>query len=155
MKQFANTSYDPCSQSKPPSAGGINLVPELFTVIANSRSLPESHLEQSSPTSSKIPENTRTVHREYRQIYPNAPEHPRAPQIYKTVELHPFISSAAVQLPPVLLSNLLNLWPGAAVIRFSHDTTNHHVLQNRSRLPHHRCYLCQRIDHSGRPFPRS
>ena len=37
----------------------------------------------------------------------------------------------------------------------SHDTPNHHVLQNHSHLPHHRRYLRQRLNRPGCPFPRS
>jgi len=41
------------------------------------------------------------------------------PETYKRVEIHSLLSSAAVQLTPILLSHLPNFRPGAVVIRSS------------------------------------
>ena len=67
--------------------------------------------------------------------------------IYKMVEMDSLGSSAAVQLVPVLLSYLLNLRPGAVIIRSSQQPHHH------SHLLHCRRSLRQRLDHSGRSFP--
>ena len=77
------------------------------------------------------------------------------PEMYKRVEVHSLVSSAAVQLTPVLLSYLPNFRPGAVVIPFPRDTSYHHALQIRSHLPRRRDSLRQRLDRPGRPLPRS
>ena len=72
-------------------------------------------------------------------------------RIYKRVTVRALVSSAAVQLTPVLLSYLPNFRPGAIVICLSYDTPYHHVPQSDSHLPRHRRSLRQRLERSGRP----
>ena len=52
------------------------------------------------------------------------------PEIYKMVEVHSLVSSAAVQLIPVLLSYLPNFWPGAVVI----SSSSHSISSCSSKL---------------------
>jgi len=77
------------------------------------------------------------------------------PEIYKRVEVHSLVSSAAVQPTQFFspTSQTSGLVPLLSVL--PHDTPYHHVLQSCSHLPRHRGSLRQRHDRSGRPLPCS